>query len=149
MAITTAPDPAFRERVRASFAQQSIMATLGVLCERIEAGECDLAFARRDDLLQQHGFVHAGVLATVLDSACGYAAASLMPADSGVLSIEFHTHLLSPAAGERFVARAKVVRAGRSISVVRAEAYAQDAGAEKLVAIMTATMMTVRDGVQG
>jgi uncharacterized protein (TIGR00369 family) len=149
MAITTAPDPAFRERVRASFAQQSIMATLGVICERIEAGECDLAFARRDDLLQQHGFVHAGVLATVLDSACGYAAASLMPAGTGVLSIEFHTHLLSPAAGERFVARAHVVRAGRSITVVRAEAFAQNAGAEKLVAIMTATMMTVHDGVKG
>lgn len=148
MAITEPPDPGFRERVRASFAKQAVMATLGARMERIEAGECSIALDWRADLVQQHGFLHAGVLATVLDSACGYAAFSLMPADSGVLSIEFHTHLLAPAAGERFVARAKVLRAGRTITVVRADAFALGA-TEKLVATMTGTMMCVREGVTG
>ena len=149
MAITTAQDPAFRERVRASFAKQTVMATLGATLEHLEAGECDIALAWRADLVQQHGFLHAGVLATVMDSACGYAAFSLMPADSGILSIEFHTHLLAPAAGERFIARARIVRAGRTITVARADAFASAGGIEKLVATMTGTMMCIRDGVQG
>ena len=149
MAITTPPDPQFRERVRASFAKQTIMATLGASLERVEPGEADIAFAWRADLVQQHGFVHAGVLATIMDSACGYAAFTLMPADAGVLSIEFQTHLLAPAAGTRFVARAKVVRAGRTITVVRADALAIGETSDKLVATMTATMMCVTGGVTG
>ena len=149
MAITAPSDPQFRERVRASFLKQTIMATLGAGLERVDPGEVEIAFAWRADLVQQNGFVHAGVLATVMDSACGYAAFTLMPADAGVLSIEFQTHLLAPAAGERFLARAKVVRAGRTITVVRADAFARSGDAEKLIATMTGTMMCVQGGAAG
>lgn len=136
-------DPAFAARVRASFERQAVMQTLGVTLDRVAAGEVDLGFPYRADLTQQHGFMHAGVLATVLDSACGYAAFSLMPADAAVLSIEFKIHLLEPAAGERFVARGRVIRAGRTVSVCAADGFAIAGGAETLVATMTGTMMCV------
>ena len=108
-------------------------------------GEIDIAFRHDDRLVQQHGFLHAGIVATLLDSACGYAALSLMPKDAAVLSIEFKINLLAPAAGERFMARGRVVRAGRTISVCQADAFALTADGEKLVATLTGTMMCVRD----
>jgi uncharacterized protein (TIGR00369 family) len=108
----TAADPDFESRIRASFARQAVMATLGATLGRIAPGEVEIALASRPELAQQHGFVHAGVLATILDSACGYAAYSLMPADAAVLSVEFKINLLAPAVGERFVARARVLRPG-------------------------------------
>ena len=144
MSTAPAPDPQFRERVRASFERQAFMATLGATLERIEPGEVDIALPHHASLVQQHGFVHAGALASVLDSACGYAAFSLMPADAGVLSIEFKVNLLEPAKGERFVARGRVLRAGRTIFVCRADAVALDAGREIVVATMQGTMMCVR-----
>jgi uncharacterized protein (TIGR00369 family) len=138
-------DADFEGRVRASFARQTVMATLGATLERVGAGEVDIALPYRADLAQQHGFLHAGILATILDSACGYSAYSLMPADAAVLSIEFKINLLAPARGERFVARARVVRAGRNVTVCEAEGWALAGGAEKRVAIMTGTMMCLRD----
>src|SRR6266571_7518521 len=102
-------DPNFATRVRGSFERQSVMRTLGVTLERVAAGEIELVVPFRAELTQQHGF-----MATVLDSACGYAAFSLMPADAAVLSIEFKLNLLAPAVGERFIARGRVVRAGRT-----------------------------------
>ena len=138
------PDPAFRERVRASFDRQQFMATLGAVLERVEQGEVDIALPVAAPLTQQHGFVHAGALAGVLDSACGYAAFTLMPADAAVLSIEFKLNLLEPARGERVLARARVVRAGRTVSVCRADAFALADGRETLVATLTGTMMCVR-----
>ena len=144
-------DAGFDARVRASFAAQRVMATLGATIERLAPGEVDLALPFRPDLTQQHGFLHAGVLATVLDSACGYAAFTLMPADAAVLSIEFKINLLAPAAGERFRTLARVVRAGRTITVCQADAYAVTGDREKHVATMTATMMCIqgRDGFTG
>ena len=141
--ITTPSDPQFRERVRASFAKQVFMATLGATLERVEPGEVDIALPHHPSLVQQHGLVHAGALAAVLDSACGYAAFSLMPADAGVLSIEFKLNLLEPAKGERFVARGRVLRAGRTIHVCRADAVAFEGGRETIVATMQGTMMCV------
>lgn len=138
-------DDGYEQRVRASFARQLAMQTLGITIERVAPGEVDLAFTHRPGLVQQHGFLHAGVLATALDSACGYAAYTLMPADAGVLSIEFKVNLLSPANGERFVARGRVVRAGRTISVCTADAFARLAAGDKLIATMTGTMMCLRD----
>jgi uncharacterized protein (TIGR00369 family) len=134
------------ERVARSFSQQAIMTTLGAVLHRVEPGLVEIGLPVRPDLCQQHGYLHAGVLATIADSACGYAALSLMPDDAAVLSIEFKINMLSPATGARVVARGSVVRAGRTITVCRADVVALDesGGEEKLVATMTGTMMTVR-----
>ena len=145
MAAPDPMNPACESRVRDSFARQVVMSTLGARLARIAPGAVEIELPHRADLVQQHGFVHAGILATILDSACGYAAFSLMPADAAVLSIEFKINLLAPAAGERFIARAHVVRPGRTISVCHADAFAIQDGAEKLVATMVGTMMCVRD----
>jgi uncharacterized protein (TIGR00369 family) len=138
-----ARDPAFAERVRASFDQQVFMGTLGARLGHVAPGEVDIELPVRDALVQQHGFVHAGALASVLDSAAGYAAFTLMPAGAAVLSIEFKVNLLEPARGAAIVARGRVVRAGRTISVCRADAVAVDGGRETLVATLTGTMMCV------
>jgi uncharacterized protein (TIGR00369 family) len=121
------------------------MDTLGATLERVAPGEVDIALPYRQALTQQHGFVHAGALATVADSACGYAALTLMPADAGVLSIEFKVNMLSPADGPMFMARGQVVKPGRTITVCRADVFsvATD-GTEKIVATMQGTMMVVR-----
>jgi len=139
-------DPLFESRVRASFDKQQFMATIGARLLRVEPGEVDVEVATRGDLTQQHGFLHAGVVASAADSACGYAALSLMPAGAAVLSIEFKTNLLAPATGDRIVARGRVIRAGRTVTVCWGEviAYASD-NSERLVATMVATMMTVVD----
>ena len=135
-------DPAFEARVRESFAKQTFMATLGAALARVAPGEVTIALPVREALAQQHGSVHAGALASVLDSAAGYAALSLMPAGAGVVSVEFKVNLLEPAAGERIEARARVVRSGRTLSVCTAEAWAIDAGGTAtLVATLQGTMM--------
>jgi uncharacterized protein (TIGR00369 family) len=140
----TPQDPDFESRVRQSFGRQAFMATIGASLGRVEPGEVDIELARRDDLVQQHGFLHAGVLASAADSACGYAALSLMPPGAAVLSIEFKINMLAPAAGDRIVARGRVIRAGKSVTVCWGDVTAYSAGAEKLVATMVATMMTVQ-----
>lgn len=140
---TVPQDPGFETRVRRSFARQRAMETIGARLARVAPGEVDVELAFRDDLTQQNGFLHAGIVSTVMDSACGYAAFTLMPADAGVLSIEFKVNLLAPARGERIIARGRVVRAGRTISVTTADAFAVQDGAERHVATMTATMMAV------
>lgn len=145
--MTTPADPDFERRVRASFAKQRFMQTLGVTLESVDAGRVMLRVPFREELTQQHGFLHAGALATVADSACGYAALSLMPPGAGVLSIEFKINMLSPAKGEAFLARGEVVRAGRTIMVCRGDVFALAGGREKLVATMQGTMMVVTSGV--
>lgn len=145
-------DPAFEQRVRASFARQQAMATLGISLEAVEPGRVVLAMVHQAPLTQQHGFIHAGIVSTALDSACGYAAFSLMPVDAAVLTIEFKVNLLAPAKGPRFRFEGQVVKPGRTISVVdgRALQFDTDERKEKLVATMTATVMTVigRDDVK-
>jgi uncharacterized protein (TIGR00369 family) len=138
-----AQDPAYEARVRASFAQQRAMATLGVTIARVAPGEVVLALPYRADLTQQHGYMHAGVVAAIADSACGYAAFTLMPADSNVLSVEFKVNLMAPARGERFEARARVLRAGRTITTCQADVVAFEGGEEKVVATLLGTMMCV------
>jgi uncharacterized protein (TIGR00369 family) len=141
----TPSDPSYAARVRSSFERQAVMATFGATLVRVAPGEVDIEWPYRPELAQQHGFLHAGILATLLDSACGYAAFSLMPADAAVLSVEFKLNLLAPAAGERFAARARVIRPGRTLTVCEADAWAFRNGAEKRVATMLGTMMCVRD----
>ena len=138
-------DPEFRARVAASFARQNAMARLGIALVRVEPGEVEVAFAYHEDLTQQHGFIHAGILATALDTACGYAAFSLMAPDAAVLSIEFKINLLAPARGERFRIVGRVVKPGRTITVCEAQAFACQVDASRLVATMTGTMMAVFD----
>lgn len=138
-------DPAYAPRVRASFARQRMLATLGAVMERVAPGEVDVRLPFREDLTQQHGFLHAGALTTVVDTACGYAALTLMPPGAAVLTVEFKMNLLAPGKGEAVVARARVLKAGRTLSVVTGDVLALDGGAERLVAAMTATVMTVRD----
>jgi uncharacterized protein (TIGR00369 family) len=143
-------DPHFAERVRASFARQRAMHTLGVEITRLAAGEIELSMPYQAAFAQQHGFVHAGIMATVLDSACGYAAFSLMPADAAVLTVEFKTNLLAPAKGDRFLFRANVVKPGRTLTVCEGRAFALDNDAatgspERLVATMNGTLMALYD----
>ena len=141
-------DPDFERRVRASFARQAAMHTLGAALARVAPGEVELALPYRDGLTQQHGFLHAGVVAAVVDSACGYAALSLMEPGAAVLSVEFKVNLLAPARGAHFRAVGRVVRAGRTITVVAGElrAFASPDGSSEplVVAMMTGTMMAVR-----
>jgi uncharacterized protein (TIGR00369 family) len=133
----------FEARVRASFARQPAMALIGATLLRVEPGEVDLGFEHCDALTQQNGFIHAGVLSMAADSACGYAALTLMPAEADVLSVEFKLNLLRPASGARYVARAVVLKPGRTITATRADVFAlADDGRETLVAAMQATMIT-------
>lgn len=135
-------DPRFETTVRESFAKQAFMHTLGATLVKVAAGEVTIALPVRDALTQQHGSVHAGAVTSVLDSAAGYAALTLMPEGAGVVSVEFKVNLLEPALGERIEARARVLRAGRTLSVCVAEAWSVDAGgAERLVATLQGTLM--------
>ena len=137
------PDPNFEARVRASFARQRVMETLGATLTRVEPGAVEIALPYRADLTQQHGFIHAGIVATILDSACGYAAFSLMPAEVAVLTVEHKINLLRPAKGDRLVARARVVRPGKTLTVCSGDVFAQADGQENAVATMLATIMAV------
>ena len=140
-----ARNPRFEQAVRDSFAAQQLMGTFGARLARIVAGEVEIRVPFRPDLTQQHGFLHAGVVTSALDSACGYAAFSLMPAGAGVLSVEFKTNLLAPPRGDELIARGRVVRAGRTVTVCQADALMRTSADETLVATMLATIMTVLD----
>ena len=146
------PDPASANRVRQAFDRQAAMRTLGATLDTVEPGHVVVGMVHRDELTQQHGFIHAGMLAAALDSACGYAAFSLMPPEAAVLTIEFKVNLLAPARGPRFRFDARVVKPGRTISVVEGRAMQTEADGsdERLIATMTATVMTVigRDGLK-
>jgi uncharacterized protein (TIGR00369 family) len=133
-------------RVRESFARQSIMTTIGARVDTVRPGAVDIVLPFSDGILQQHGFVHAGVVATIADSACGYAALSVMPRDAAVLTTEFKIHLLSPAKGERLRAIGRVVRAGRKLVITMGEVFAETGGAPKQVALITASMMVMETG---
>jgi uncharacterized protein (TIGR00369 family) len=139
----TSSDREFERRVRESFARQRVMETIGARLVLVEKGSIEIEFPFDERLTQQHGFLHAGVITTVLDSACGYAALSLMEPGFEVLAIEFKVNFLAPAVGERFVARASVVRSGRTITVSRADGWMVTGAQEVQVATMTGTMMKV------
>ncbi len=150
-ADATIPDAAFEERVRASFARQAAMKTIGAELTRVTPGIVEIEMPHSAALTQQHGFLHAGVISTALDSACGYAAFSMMPEGASVLTIEFKVNLLAPGRGERFLFRGNVTKPGRTIIVADGQAYAFGAGGEaKLIATMTGTLMTVtgREGIE-
>lgn len=136
-------DPNFEARVRAGFTAQQLMRTLGAAIVKVAPGEVHIELPFSEALTQGHGFHHAGVTTAIVDSACGYAAYSLMPADSSVLTVEFKVNLVNPAKGERFLAIGKVIKPGRTLSICSGEVTAYDNGQTKLVAMMQATMMQV------
>ena len=138
------PNPTFAEELRRSFTEQSIMKLIGAELTTVEPGLVEIALPYRHDLTQQDGFIHAGIVTTIADSAAGYAAYSLMPGGSRVLSVEFKVNLLRPASGERFLARAEVIKPGKTLTVVRADVFGIEADQRTLVATLQGTMMCVR-----
>src|ERR1700752_109149 len=138
-------NPAFAEEIKQSFAKQTIMVLIGAELSRVEPGVIEITLPYRPDLAQQHGYLHAGIVTTIADSACGYAAYSLIPPNSEVLSVEFKVNLLRPAKGERFVAVSDVVKAGKTLTVVRADVFGvHHEGGRELVATMLATMICLQ-----
>jgi uncharacterized protein (TIGR00369 family) len=143
---------ALHARIAESFGRQALLVTLGARLLRVGEGEVEIELPWSGSIQQQHGFAHAGAIATIADSACGYACLTRMPEGSAVLSVEFKINLLAPAVGERFVARARVVRVGRTVGVATAEVFAfAPAKPQTCVALMQATMMRVepRNGAGG
>ena len=132
-----ASNPAFIEEVRQSFGKQTIMDLIGASLTTVEPGVVEITLPYRADLTQQHGYVHAGIVTAIADTACGYAAYTLMPPESDVLAVEFKVNLLRPAKGELFLARAEVLKPGKTLTVVRADVTAD----RSLVATMLGTMM--------
>ena len=143
-------DPGFADRVRASFDRQDAMKTIGAQLAAVEPGRVVIELPWARALTQQHGFLHAGMVATALDSACGYAGFSLMPADVAVLTIEYKINLLAPARGQRFRMEGVVVKPGRTVTVADGRAWAIEDGNEKLIATMSCTLMAVagRDDIR-
>jgi len=136
-------DPDFKARITQSFSEQAVMQHINASLLGIDAGQVEIGFPYQLQLTQQDGFIHAGISSTIMDSACGYAALTLMPAEARVLTIEFKINLLAPAAGDSFRAIGKVRKPGRSVFVAEAELYAAANGTDKLVATMVGTLMAM------
>ena len=133
------------KRIQKSFDQQQVMKLLGAELGEVKLGEVHIGLSYKPEITQQHGYLHAGIITTLVDSACGYAAYTLMPPDSNVLSVEFKVNFMSPAKGERFVGIGKVVKPGRTLTVCSGEMHAIEAEERKVVAVMQATMICVPD----
>jgi len=144
---TSAFEPAdshYAERVRASFARQGAMRLIGAQVIAVSPGYCAVSLVPRPDVAQQHGYVHAGVVAAIVDSAGGYAGFTLFPVDASVLTVEYKLNLLAPAAGDRLVAEGFVVKSGRTLVITRGEVHAEREGGRTLVALMQQTLMVMR-----
>ncbi len=136
-------DPDFKARITQSFSEQAVMQHMNASLIGIDAGQVEIGFPYQLALTQQDGFIHAGISSTIMDSACGYAAFTLMPVEARVLTIEFKINLLAPAAGDSFRAIGKVRKPGRSVFVAEAQLYATANGTDKLVATMVGTLMAM------
>ena len=136
-------DPNFSERVRGSFQRQRVMAWIGAELTRLDPGHCEIRLPHKPELTQQHGYIHGGIIGTIGDTAAGYAAYTLMPPASSVLTIEYKMNLLVPGDGELLITRGEVVRAGRTLVVARADVFAVKDGKETLCAALLQTLMTM------
>jgi len=143
MSDFTPADPNFERRIRGSFAKKGIMSHIGAEMSEVGPGSCEIRLPYGEHLSQQHGFFHGGVVATIADSAAGYAGFSLMPADAGVLTVEFKINLMALARGELLIARGKVLRPGRTLTVSHANVYVVHEGRERACAILQQTLMTI------
>lgn len=139
------PDPRFAERCRASFARQPAMALIGARMSAIEPGRCEIELPFRADLTQQKGYLHGGIVGMIADTACGYAAFSLMPASASLVTVEYKINILAPGRGERLRACAKVIKPGRTLSITRGEVYAEQGDEQTLCAVMQQTLMMLPD----
>jgi uncharacterized protein (TIGR00369 family) len=137
-------DPRYAERVRASFARQGAMRLVGAELLEVAPGYCAIALIPRPEVAQQHGYVHAGVVAAIVDSAGGYAGFTLFPTDASVLTVEYKLNLLAPATGDRLIAEGFVVKPGRTLVITRGEVHAELDGTRTLVALMQQTLMIMR-----
>jgi uncharacterized protein (TIGR00369 family) len=138
-----AADPGYAQRIQASFDRQRIMTLLGAELSRIEPGFCEITLPFKDELCQQHGFFHGGVVGTIADSAGGYAGFTLMPEDASVLTVEYKLNLVAPADGDRLTARGRVVKPGRTLVISRADVTVRKDGRETLCATLLQTLMTM------
>ena len=136
-------DPGYEARVRGSFARQGAMKLIGAELTEVAPGYCAIALAPRLDIAQQHGYVHAGIVSTIVDSAGGYAGFTLFPADSSVLTVEFKVNLVAPAQGDRLLAEGYVVKPGRTLVITRGEVHAERSGTRTLVALMQQTLIVL------
>jgi uncharacterized protein (TIGR00369 family) len=130
-------------RVRASFARQGAMALIGAELTQVAPGRCAIALTPRPEISQQHGYVHAGIIAAIVDAAGGYAGYTLFPEDASVLTVEFKLNLLAPAEGERVIAEGFVVKPGRTLAITRGEVHAEQNGRRTLIALMQQTLMVM------
>jgi uncharacterized protein (TIGR00369 family) len=145
MILAEPSNPHFAKQIRESFGKQAIMTLIGAELGRVEPGLVEIKLSYRSDLTQQHGYLHAGIVTTIADSACGYAAFSLMPPDSEVMSVEFKVNLLRPANASAFLARAEVIKPGKTLTVVRADVFGvSEQDENQLVATMQGTMICLR-----
>ena len=137
------PNPDYAARVRASFERQGAMKLIGARLAEVRPGFCSIELPYRQDLTQQHGYVHAGIVSAIADSAGGYAGFTLFPADASVLTVEYKLNLIAPAAGDRLLAEAEVVKPGRTLAITRGEVYAETNGKRSLCAIMQQTLIVL------
>lgn len=142
-------NPDYAARVRASFDRQGAMRLMGARLAELRPGYCAIELPYRDDLTQQHGYIHAGVVAAIVDSAGGYAGFTLFPAEASVLTVEYKLNLLAPAAGERLIAEAEVVKPGRTLAITRGEVFAESSGKRSLCAIMQQTLIVLGGKADG
>jgi uncharacterized protein (TIGR00369 family) len=140
----TASDAEYESRIRESFSRQGMMKHLGATLAELGPGHAEIRAPFRAELAQQHDYFHAGVSGTIADSACGYAAFTLMPADSSVLTVEYKMNLLAPADGEELIARAKVLRSGKTLKICAADVHVLKGGSEVYCATMLATIMCLQ-----
>jgi uncharacterized protein (TIGR00369 family) len=141
--VIAPPNPHFAERVRDSFARQAAMRLIGATLVEVGPGAVTIDLPVREDLAQQHRYVHGGIVGMIADSAGGYAAFTLMPAEASVLTVEYKINMLAPATGERLEARGTVVKSGRTLSIARADVFGVANGEERLVATMQQTLMVM------
>ena len=142
-------DPDYESRVRASYARQGAMRLIGAELGKLAPGYCAISLTPRSEVSQQHGYVHAGIISTMVDTAGGYAGFTLFPADSSVLTVEFKLNLLAPAEGDKLVAEGFVVKSGRSLVITRGEVHGESNGRRTLVAIMQQTLIVLRGTADG
>lgn len=142
-AVFVPADAGYEARIRGSFARQGAMALLGARLDEVAPGYCAISLVPRPEIAQQHGYVHAGVVGAIVDSAGGYAGYTLFPVGSSVLTVEFKLNLLAPADGDRLIAEGFVVKSGRTLSITRGEVHAERNGTRTLVALMQQTLMVM------
>lgn len=136
-------NPDFEARVRDSFSRQPFMAHIGASLEVVEPGYVEVHLPYREELTQQHGFIHGGALATIADNAAGYAAFTLMAADTSILTVEYKLNILRPGQGEKMIAKGKVIKPGRNLTVVDSDVYAVRGGEEVLCVASIQTLMAL------